>query len=478
LHFRWQSKSSGKFWNLKDRVVQGLAQQKSCPAMPSHVISMPKLIVSGLLNQLRADLRGDTERGKLVRSAGMTVGMKIGATLLALGASLLYARALGPHDYGLYAYVVAWTAILTVPAGLGLPQYLVREGAKAPQSLSWLCRWADKRVLLAGLVVAALLACAMFIPAAAGARWLFVVAAPIPLLSNLTSVRNALLQAHGWIVSSQWPQALIAPSTMLIVLAAWWFWYGELRPIELISAMTACALLPLAISALQFRRVTSANDTKPRSVARLRGALPFMLLGGLYLLNNRIDIIMLGAIDGARNAGIYAIASRIAILTTFVAVAANTAIAPRIAQLYYAGDIALLQRLLYGAAKRYAAITAIVAAFLIGAAPPLIHFLYGVDFISAALPLQILTAGYFIQVVLGSTGTLLMMTGNERHSAYGLSIAVIINVVLNAALIPPYGVIGASAATTISTVLTQALLWSIAKRRLGLDSSAIGAYIR
>jgi O-antigen/teichoic acid export membrane protein len=440
-----------------------------------YAASMPKSAISSLLNQLRADLRGDTERGRLVRSAGMTAVMKIGATLLAFGASLLYARALGPHDYGLYAYVIAWTAILTVPAGLGLPQYLVREGAKAPQSLYWLRRWADKRVIIAGLLASLILACAVFIPAAAGARWMFVAAAFIPLLNNLASVRCALLQARGRIVSSQWPQVLIAPATMLFVLTALWLWQGELHPMELVAAMTGCALLPLIINSLQLRRSAPAEASEPINSVGIRRALPFMLLGGLYLLNNRIDIIMLGAIKGANETGIYAIASRIAILSTFAAVAANTTIAPRIAQLYYAGNMALLQRLLRGTARRYTVITAILVAFLIGTASPLIHFLYGIDFAPAALPLQILTSGYLIQVALGSAGTVLTMTGYERHSAYNLGIAATINAALNAALIPPYGAIGASAATAASIVFAQILLWSKVRKCLGINSSVIGA---
>lgn len=96
-----------------------------------------------LLHTLRADLKPDTERGRLVRSTGVTAGLKIGSTLIAFGASLVYARALEPHGYGLYAYVIAWTALLTIPAGLGFPAYLVREGAKAPASLRWLLAWAD-----------------------------------------------------------------------------------------------------------------------------------------------------------------------------------------------------------------------------------------------------------------------------------------------------------------------------------------------
>src|SRR5690625_1475316 len=104
-----------------------------------------------LIDTLRADLSPHSERGRLVRSAGLTAVFKVVANLIAFGASLIYARALGPHGYGLYAYVIAWAMIASIPVAMGLPGYLVREGAKAPASVRWMRRWADKRVLLTGL---------------------------------------------------------------------------------------------------------------------------------------------------------------------------------------------------------------------------------------------------------------------------------------------------------------------------------------
>ncbi|MGH8400824.1 MAG: oligosaccharide flippase family protein, partial [Gammaproteobacteria bacterium] len=305
-----------------------------------------------LVNLLREDLHPDTERGKMVRSAAMTASMNIGATLLAFGASLLYARALGPHDYGLYAYVIAWTAVLGVPAGLGLPRYLVREGVKLPQSTQWLCRWADRKIMIAGLMTAILLASAALIPAAAGARWLFVIAAPLPLLNNLGSVRRALLQAHGWIARSQWPFLILSPALMLVIFMFLWLLQGRLYPIELVIVLVIATLPSLLANQIQLRRAAPDSDNPPQSTIGIRAALPFMWLGGLYLLNNRVDLIMLGSLKGARDAGIYAVAYRAAALVPLIAAAANMALAPRIVRLYQAKDHLRLQQMITAAARR------------------------------------------------------------------------------------------------------------------------------
>ncbi len=58
-----------------------------------------------LLHTLRTDLYAGTERSAMTRSAAVTAGLQLVATIVTFGSSLLYARVLGPHGFGLYAYV-------------------------------------------------------------------------------------------------------------------------------------------------------------------------------------------------------------------------------------------------------------------------------------------------------------------------------------------------------------------------------------
>ena len=427
-----------------------------------------------LLHILRTDFRADTERGRMMRSAGVTAVLKIGGTFIAFGASLVYARALEPHGYGLYAYVIAWAAMLTIPAGLGLPAYLVREGAKASGSLRWLFKWAGKRMLVSGFFSGILLACAVLLPQAAGARWLFVIAAPLPLLNNLNSVQRSLLQARGWIARAQWPMLIFGPALMLMALTALWLWRGSLDPVELVAAMTCSALLPLGINHIQLRRATSRSGAGEPASVRVRAALPFMWLGMLYLLNNRTDLIMLGTLRGAHDAGIYAVAARAGELVTFFLLAANMVLAPRVARLYQEGDIALLQRLLSAATRRVFLFSAPLAVLFIVAAHPLLNYLYGAAYSDGAIALQILAGAQLVNVLAGSTGTVLNMTGHERLSMWGVGLSVVLNVVLNATLIPFYGIAGAAIATATSLVAWNILLWYWIRRHLHLRPSAFG----
>lgn len=426
-----------------------------------------------LHDMLRADITGTTERGKLVRSAAATAALNLGGTLIAFGSSLLYARVLGPHDYGLYAYVIAWASVLTVPVGLGLPPYLVREGARSIESLRWLRSWADARVVVSGLIMAAIMACAVFLPAAAGARWLFVIAAPLPLLNNLGHIRRALLRANGWVARSQWPGLTLSPALMLAAMAGLWAWRGTLRPMDLVMSAAALALVPLLINAYQLR-LAAPDSNKKRSSVRIRNALPFMWIGMLYLLNSRTDLIMLGAIKGAHEAGVYAVTARAGSLVAFFLTPADMVMATRIARLHHENNHDLLQRLLSGATRRVFAISIPIAIIFIFAARPLLSWVYGLSYADGAVALRILAGAQLVSVIAGPTATLLNMTGHEKLAALGVGASVILNIALNAALIPLYGIEGAAIATGISILTWNMLLWYWIRRHLRLRPTAFG----
>jgi O-antigen/teichoic acid export membrane protein len=428
-----------------------------------------------LMHTLRADLHPGTERGALVRSAIATIGLKVGAILLTIGSSLLYARVLGPHGYGLYAYVIAWTTVLAIPAGLGIPAYLVREGAKLPAGkLGALLRWGDKWIVIGGLAAAAFMAAAVLVPQAADARWLFVIAAPIPLLANLGAVRSALLQSRGKVARSQWP-LLLGPALMLIVLFGLWLWQDRLTPVELVVVATLAALCQSLVNHVQLRRIALDRDEAIRLPARLRDALPFMWLAGLYLLNSRTDLLMLGGLKGAYDVGVYAIASRAAELTSITMAAVNMVLAPKIAALHGSGQMDVMRRMVRSATRRVLLASVPLASILFFGARPLLGYFYGERFEAGALPLQILVISQVVVVGSGPLGTLLNMTGLTRVNSNNMMVAVALNVALNAILIPRFGATGAATATAISLISSRLLLSYQVQRQLELHPAGLHA---
>jgi len=427
-----------------------------------------------LLRRFREDLKHEGLRGTLVRTTILSGTIKCGALGLAFIASLLYARALGPAEYGRYAYVLAWTALLTVPASLGLPQYLVREGTKAPGYDRELRVWADRRVVLAGVVCGALLAVLSLLPSNAGASRLMLLAVVLPMLNALGGVRSGLLQARARIIASQWPTLLLAPTLILLALIILWLLSGRLSADVLVLVTVLAALVPLVINHWQLTRSTGETDTVSVHSARLKAALPFMWLNALFLINSRTDLIMVGALRGAHDAGIYSVASRAAELVAFFLTVANTIIGPHVARMHHAKEHGRLQHLASETARRLLLATLPIALMMFLGAPLLIRMFYGPEFAGAAVVLQVLTIGQFMTVVFGPVGILLNMTEYASLSARAFGISAVINVMCNALLIPFLGSVGAAISTAFSLTLCAGMRWWFVRRHLRLRPSALG----
>ena len=104
----------------------------------------------------------------------------------------------------------------------------------------------------------------------------------------------------------------------------------------------------------------------------------------------------------------------------------------------------------------------------------IVNLVFGSEFREAYTPLVILSLGQLVSAFAGSVGFILNMTGHERDTAVGVTIAAAVNIVLNWLLIPRYQAVGAAWATGVSLAVWNVLLIHAVYRRTGLQSTALG----
>ena len=100
--------------------------------------------------------------------------------------------------------------------------------------------------------------------------------------------------------------------------------------------------------------------------------------------------------------------------------------------------------------------------------------IFGAEFTTGRAALSILSAGQLINVAMGAVGLLLVMTGHERDAAKGIGIGALLNIILNALMIPRWGLEGAAIANAGSIIAWNVLLALWVYRRLGIDATAFG----
>ncbi|MFI4968434.1 MAG: polysaccharide biosynthesis C-terminal domain-containing protein [Gammaproteobacteria bacterium] len=433
--------------------------------------------IKASLDALLLDLRSTGERGRLVREMIVTMGLRVGALGIAFIASIIYARTLQAKGYGVYAYVIAWYDVALIPVGLGLQEYLVREAAKdtRPERLRGILRWADKRLLISGVLGAlALSGIGYLLPAATAFRPLFLVAAWLPLLAVLAFARQSILRASNAVVASQWPQLLMAPALMLALLLVWWWVTGLLTPTVLIAAMLASLAACLAVQSWQVRRHLTRGHTAPADSLSLKGAFPFMWLSAIWLVNSRMDLLILGSLKSSADVGVYAVVVRVAGLMTLTTATVSTIISPRISAYFHGGEQAKLQRLLGASAHRTFLLCLPLALVLVFAGGSLLDLAFGGEFARGWVALDILAFAQLLNVLFGPVGVTLYMTGQESIANRIFTASAVLNVILNFLFIPRFDIVGAAVATSISLVAWNLGLWLVVRRRLKLRPTAIG----
>jgi len=154
----------------------------------------------------------------------------------------------------------------------------------------------------------------------------------------------------------------------------------------------------------------------------------------------------------------------------------NLTIGPHIARLHAQGDMGRLQRLVTFSTRAQFFFTLPFVVMLIFFGEGLVTLAFGQEFVPALLPLSILALGQLVNAASGSVGLLLAMTGHERDAARSVVLAAIVNVSLNAILIPPYGAAGAAAAGAVTLAAWNlAMCWAV-RQRLGIDSLAFSIF--
>lgn len=419
--------------------------------------------------------------GGLRRAAMGVFAIRIGGAALAYGTQVLLARLMGQSDYGLFALVWVWIAILGHGSLWGLGQAACR--------FIPLYRAQGRADLVRGFIVgggALVLAGAATSAAAAGALLWAWPGTLEPDLARALALALLVLPAfsaqdflEGVARSFHWTGLAIAPPYLLrqaLIIAAM---AGGVAlglpptPSLAVACVLAATLASLAVqAALLARRLRRTLPGGPLVVQPrpwLTAALPiaFVEFGTLGLCF--VDVVLLGLLLPPEAVAVYFAATRIQQFVVFVPYAASAATAARFAEAQARGDKARLGALVADTARLTSAATLLVGAGILIVAPLLLA-LFGPGFAASREVLAILVLGAVVQAAFGPAEDVLTMIGGERLCALVSAAALALAATLLVLLVPLWGVTGAALAMAVSSTLRGLGLSLTARRRLGLST--------
>jgi len=440
-----------------------------------------------LLDGARAALARPGSLGAaLVKGAAGTAGIKAAHAAIAFATSIAMAKLLGPAGYGVFSYALALVALLAIPSELGVPNLAVREIAYANARSNWgqmrgFIVWAHTTVAAtSGLLIVigsiALLTWGdRLAPSKAACLWLGLLL--VPMLS-LGALRDAMLRGLRKVLLGQLPQPIIRPLALLIMLAVLWQLGVDLRSPERIMALHIISVgVGFACGLFFFLKFKPAElqtaEREYKSAIWLKSSIPFGLTAALQLINGRTDILMLGFFSSDAEIGVYRVAAQLGATVIFAMQAINMVQGPHIAHLFAQGDLKKLQRMITRTSQVVLMCAVPVVLVILFFGDVLIKLIYGEAYQGAYVPLVILCAGQLVNATMGNVGSLLNMTGHERDTMKSVLLAAIVNVTLNLALIPVFGIVGAAIATASTLTVWNLVMWHKVRKRIGIEASAI-----
>ncbi|WP_228610502.1 oligosaccharide flippase family protein [Alkalimonas sp.] len=396
----------------------------------------------------------------VVMLADKMVKLAAGAVL-----TILLARMLGAAELGVFAIVMAWSAFLVPIGSMGLNNIVVRRMQQQPTSEAAMSLLYTAVALRLGTaLLAATMAISLF--------WWFYpdlmsghTGIAVPMLFVLQSFFGLLLfefylhyqgtfrslalvkivitclsfAAKLWLLLSGYGIAsllwLTALEFLLVGLSQYWLYRRKQQP------WAGSDHLWPGFS-WRFIRLEHAK-------ALLKRSSWLWLSGIVSVIYLKIDLVMLGAMAGAEQAGLYAAASRLSELWYVFPATLAARYYPDMLKAYQHSWPRYLARL-----RRFAGLfltTALVIAVIMTlTASWLVPMLFGKDFAPAIAVLQIhIWAGCFI-FVRYLISQHLVITEQEPLSLLSHGIAALLNIGLNWWLIPIMGIQGAAWATLIA----------------------------
>ena len=396
------------------------------------------------------------------------------------------ARTLGAEALGIYALGMTIVGFLGLFSGLGLPQAAVRFVAlytatgRSAQLRAFIIRCVGLLMPANALIATLLLFAGPWVadhfyrtPALSQYFRLF---ALIMVLGALTTFFGQVLQGYKDVSRRTVITNFIGTPLMMLLTVGLVFLGNGLWGYLVAQVLSATAVLILLI--------VTAWKLSPAAARSLRGpVLPLesqVFAFGLTVFGSgmlefflaQADKILIGFFINAREVGIYAVAMAIVAFIPIALQSVNQIFSPTIADLHGRGERELLGRLFQTLTKWILGLTLPLATVTIVFAKPLMR-IFGPDFEAGWIVLVIGTLGQLVNCGTGSVGYLLLMSGNQNRLIKVQAAMTGITLLLNAALIPRYGITGAAFASAFTNVVSN--VWYLRELR---ESLAMSPYNR
>ncbi len=367
------------------------------------------------------------------------------------------ARYLGPEQFGLLSYVIAFAVMFSSIAKLGLDGILVRELLNYPEKRNIYLGTAFWLKVIGAFIVIGLIAIIVPFTSNDATTNLFILIIVAGLVFQSFEVIEFYFQSQVRAkVVSICKVIQLALSSILKI-------YLVLTEAELIWFVIVIAfdMLSLAISYfLAYRFIKNTVFYKyfdlKVAIQLLKDSWPFMASMVVFTIYLQMDIIMIKSMLGAYEVGLYAAGLKLAIAHVFISTIITISVFPAILNAKKISNDLYVERI--GKLFSLLILINVLAAILLTIfGSSLIKLLLGAEFAPAYSSFVVQTWSGIFAAMGFAFHQILMAENLGRISLYRAIMGLTVNFILNIILIPIYGILGAAIALLIAQIISNYL---------------------
>ncbi|MGE0055760.1 MAG: lipopolysaccharide biosynthesis protein [Hyphomicrobium sp.] len=437
-------------------------------------------LIATLLAQGANILSSNGERERTQRNAIIAFAMRCLSAALLYASQIVLARWMGGHEYGIYVFVWTWVLILGGMSHLGLNVTAMRMAPTYRETgelskLRGLVRGTRLMSLATSTVVMLVGVTGVYLfqdyVLSHYVLPLYLALVCVPLFA-LTDVQDGIGRGNAWMGVALAPPYVLRPVFVLLTMIGA---YSAGLPMQATTAAGAAIIATWGaglIQSLMINRRLSISVPNGRRVYDFKGwfsiSLPLLVIQGCELALQNTDLLVISHFMTPTDVGIYFAAGKTMALIMFVHYAVGSAVANKFAALHARGDRESLRSFVTDAVN-WTFWPSLAGAILILALGKPLLWLFGPQFEAGYPVMCILVAGFLFRSSMGPAEFLLNMLGEQALCATVLFSAAMLDIVLNFALVPRYGLVGAATATSVSLMMAALMNYIVVWRRLGIE---------
>lgn len=415
-------------------------------------------------------------RGLRAELAAQVLYMAANAGLMVLLARYL----LTPAEYGLLQFALPVVGVVAIFGTLGLPKSTARYVTEYAEQDPGQVPHVVGRALRFLLVLVAVVGTVLALGADALANWLNTPEAAPFLLAGVayvafrsfSNIAGLLFQAFNRVDYKAVVTATTAVVQFTAAVGLVLLGFGALGAfVGYVAGTAAAAIIGLLLLKWRFLADYEAAPEMEEGLTRrlLEYSIPLTATRGANVLDKKVDAILVGALLNVTAVAYYALAKQVADFASMPATAFGFTVSPTIGE-QSAGDHPDRATSLYQESLRYILLLYVPACFgIVLVAEPMIQYVFGSDYLPAVPVVQVFAGFVLVNAINQMTSDALDYLGRARSRAIVKSAMAVANFLLNLALIPLLGVLGAAIATVVTYSIYTFTNVYVIHSELGLD---------